>query len=198
MKLKYLIPFLIFVALVALFAYAFRLDPREVPSPLVGKPAPTFALPRVDAPETIAGPADLRGRPWMLNVWATWCVACREEHAMLMRLAREEGVTLLGLNYKEIRGDASLDMSRISPREEREAALLRARDWLARHGDPYRFSVLDLEGRVAIDYGVYGVPETFLIDAEGVIRYKHIGPIDERAWREVLQPKWAALGGGTR
>ncbi len=198
MKLKYLIPFVIFVALVALFAYAFRLDPREVPSPLVGKPAPAFALPRVDSPETLAGPADLRGQPWLLNVWATWCVACREEHAMLVRLAREEGVPIVGLDYKEIRGDAELDASRLSPQEEREAALLRARTWLTQRGDPYRFAVLDLDGRVAIDYGVYGVPETFLIDAEGIIRYRHIGPIDEKAWREVLQPKWAALGGGKR
>ena len=168
MKLKYLIPFLIFVALVALFAYAFRLDPREVPSPLVGKPAPAFALPRVDAPGTLAGPADLRGQPWLLNVWATWCVACREEHAVLTAFAETKRMRVVGYNWKDGKEDA-----------------LR---WLEQFGNPFYVVLADPEGRYALDWGVAGAPETFVVDAEGIVRWKYTGPLTDEVVATQLMP----------
>ena len=167
-----LIPLLLFVALAAFLAVGLTRDPREVPSPLVGRPAPGFDLPRLAADDTAVArfsPADMKGKVWMLNVWASWCVSCREEHPVLLDLARSGAVPLVGLNYK----DGSAD----------------ARRWLARHGNPYQLSAVDADGRVGIDYGVYGVPETYLIDRAGVIRYKQIGPISE----ELLQAKLLPL-----
>ena len=193
MKLKYLIPFLIFVALVALFAYAFRLDPREVPSPLVGKPAPAFSLPQVGAPEQNFAPKDMLGKVWLLNVWATWCVSCREEHPILVELAKNKALPLVGLNYKEVRGDGSLDSDKIAPDAEKKLALERADAWLNEHGNPYVLSVLDLDGRVGIDYGVYGVPETYIIDKAGIIRLKHIGPVTPDVYSSKILPLVAEL-----
>ncbi|HHQ42942.1 MAG TPA: DsbE family thiol:disulfide interchange protein [Chromatiales bacterium] len=171
--LRYGLPLLAFAALAALLWQGLGRDPKLVPSPLVGKPAPAFALPSLRDPARIVGTEDMRGRAALLNVWASWCTACRQEHPLLMRIAREEGVVIYGLNYKDRREDA-----------------LR---WLDGLGDPYRWSAHDLKGRVGIDWGVYGVPETFVLDARGVIRYKHVGPIDEKVWRERLAPLLARL-----
>jgi cytochrome c biogenesis protein CcmG/thiol:disulfide interchange protein DsbE len=167
MKRIFLIPLLLFVALVGFLAVGLTRDPHEVPSPLVGRPAPTFNLPRL-ADGADAGrfsPVDMKGKVWMLNVWASWCVSCREEHPVLLDLARSSVVPLVGLNYKDGRADAQR--------------------WLAQHGNPYMLSAVDADGRVGIDYGVYGVPETYVIDQAGVIRYKQIGPLSN----EVLQAK---------
>ena len=126
---------------------------------------------------------------WLLNVWASWCVACRQEHPLLVRMARQKLVPVVGLNYKEVRGDGALNVRGMALEAETALAVERARGWLSDHGDPYVLSVLDVDGRVGIDFGVYGVPETFLIDAEGRIRYKHIGPITPDSLQQVIMPK---------
>ncbi len=141
---RYLIPLVVFVVLVGFLAVGLSLKPREVPSPLIDKPAPAFSLPRLDAPEQQLGLEDLKGQVWLLNVWASWCVACRQEHPLLVELAGQNLVPIYGLNYKDKRDDALA--------------------WLGRHGNPYTVSLSDTEGLVGIDYGVYGVPETFVID----------------------------------
>jgi len=168
MNRRMLIPLAIFVALAGfLFAGLWR-DPREVPSPLIGKPAPAFKLTQLHAPQQMLGTSDMKGKVWLMNVWASWCVSCREEHPLLVALAKENIVPIVGLNYKD-----------------EPAAGMR---WLTDNGDPYTTSVMDRDGRVGIDFGVYGVPETFLIDKAGTIRYKQIGPITEDALRKKILP----------
>ena len=170
---RYLLPLVIFLVLAGFLAVGLNKDPREVPSPLIGKPAPAFTLPRLDAPEQMLSTQDLRGQVWLLNVWASWCVACRQEHPLLVELARSGTVRVYGLNYKDKRDDA--------------LGLLR------KSGDPYVASLSDTEGLVGIDFGVYGVPETFVIDKQGVIRFKQIGPITREALRDTLLPLLAQL-----
>ncbi len=165
---RYLLPLAVFLVVAGFLAVGLNRDPREVPSPLVDKPAPAFKLPRLDAPEQMISTQDLRGQVWLLNVWASWCVACRQEHPLLVDLARAGTVKVYGLNYKDKREDAI--------------------GMLRKTGDPYVKSVSDTEGLVGIDYGVYGVPETFVIDKQGVIRYKQIGPITPEALRDTLLP----------
>ncbi len=165
---RYLLPLAVFLVMAGFLAVGLNRDPHEIPSPLVDKPAPAFNLPRLDAPEQMISTQDLRGQVWLLNVWASWCVACRQEHPLLVDLARAGTVKVYGLNYKDKREDA--------------LGLLR------KSGDPYVKSVSDTEGLVGIDYGVYGVPETFVIDKQGVIRYKQIGPITPEALRDTLLP----------
>jgi len=152
-----LIPLAIFLVIAGFLYVGLDLNPRQVPSPLVGRPAPNFDLPVLGDPERRFGPVEMKGRPWLLNVWASWCVTCREEHPVLVDLAKKKLVPILGLNYKD------------KPEE--------AIAWLKRFGDPYDLSIVDAEGRVGIDYGVYGVPETYLVDRDGVIRFKHIGAL---------------------
>lgn len=156
--MRFALPLGVFVLVVALLAVGLSRDPRYVPSPLIGKPAPDFKLRALASPARELTIADLRGQVFMLNVWASWCVACRTEHPLLVKLAASGTVDIIGLNYKD----------------EREDAL----QWLRQRGDPYRLSVHDPKGDLGLDLGVYGVPETFIIDGEGVIRYKHIGPLN--------------------
>lgn len=153
---RYLAPLLAFLALAGLLYKGLSLDPRKVPSPLIDKPAPTFRLPTLEQPERFLDNEAFRGKVVLFNVWATWCVACRQEHPVLMRL-RELGVPIYGLDYKDKREDAQR--------------------WLQAYGNPYVANAFDEEGRVGIDWGVYGTPETFVIDRQGVIRHKHIGPL---------------------
>ncbi|MEZ5627602.1 MAG: DsbE family thiol:disulfide interchange protein [Rhodocyclaceae bacterium] len=193
MKAKFLVPLFLFLLLVGFLGFGLSLNPREVPSPLIDKPAPDFTLARLDNPEQTLGLADMRGQVWLLNVWASWCVACRQEHPVLVALSKRKEVPIVGLNYKEVRGDGTIDMRKVAEQNELPMAIDRARDWLHSHGDPYDVSILDINGRVGIDFGVYGVPETFLIDKKGVIRYKHIGPITPDALRDTILPKVAAL-----
>ncbi|MCM8613976.1 DsbE family thiol:disulfide interchange protein [Accumulibacter sp.] len=174
---RFLWPLIGFVVLVVLLAVGLNLNPRDVPSPLVGKPAPAFSLARLDAPEQKFSPQEMLGKAWLLNVWASWCVSCRQEHPLLVELAKRQSVPLIGLNYKEVRGDGAIDSSRLDAAAEKRMTIERAGGWLARHGDPYALSVLDIDGRVGIDYGVYGVPETYVIDKAGIIRMKHTGPV---------------------
>ena len=171
---KFIVPIAVFVALGLLLAYAIEqmqtgeYSPRDIPSPLIDKPLPSFDLPNLENPAKHVTKADLLGRVYLLNVWASWCVACREEHPLLVALSREKRVPIIGLNYKDERQDA-----------------LR---WLQQLGNPYELSIADRDGRVGIDFGVYGVPETFLIDKAGIIRKKQIGPITEKSWKEKLLP----------
>lgn len=165
---RFLGPLLIFLALVTLLGAALGSNPQDIPSPLVGKPAPPVRLSVLDAPEKFFMPADLRGQVWVLNVWASWCVACRVEHPLLLDLARRGTVPLVGLNYMDTR----------------EAGL----KWLARHGNPYKLVALDADGKAGIDYGVYGVPETFVIDKRGVVRLKLSGPVTPEFIEQKLLP----------
>ncbi len=190
---KFVWPLVGFVVLVVLLAVGLNLNPRDVPSPLVGKPAPTFNLGKLNPPDQSFAPKDLQGKVWLLNVWASWCVSCRQEHPVLVEFSKKVKMPLVGLNYKEVRGDTSFDVTRMKPEQEQSLARERAGQWLARHGDPYTFSVLDLDGRVGIDYGVYGVPETYVIDKSGVIRMKHTGPITPEVLEQKLLPLIAQL-----
>jgi cytochrome c biogenesis protein CcmG/thiol:disulfide interchange protein DsbE len=156
-----------FIALVVLLGLGLKLNPREVPSPLIGKPAPHFELPLLHEPDKRFSQKDMLGAVWVLNVWASWCPPCLQEHPVVTELSKT--VAVIGLNYKDAREDAL--------------------PWLKRNGDPYKLSVYDANGRIAVDYGVYGVPETYVIDQRGVIRYKHIGPLTP----EVAQKKVAPL-----
>jgi cytochrome c biogenesis protein CcmG, thiol:disulfide interchange protein DsbE len=167
-SLRFVLPLLFFVVLLMFLWVGLSLNPREVPSPLVGKPAPAFALARLDDPAKTLADKDLRGQVWLLNVWASWCVSCMEEHPVLLQLSRQGVVPVYGLNYKD----------------ERVAA----REWLARNGDPYTLSMTDPDGKVGVDYGVYGVPETYVIDKAGVIRYKQIGPVTPKVLSERILP----------
>ena len=167
------LPLIVFAVLVVFLGIGLSLNPREVPSPLIGKPAPDFRLPQLHQPDVNFAPADLKGQVWLLNVWASWCVSCREEHAVLNEFAQAKRVTLVGLNYKDEPADA--------------------RQWLAKLGNPYRLSISDREGKVGLDWGVYGVPETFVIDKKGVIRHKHIGPVDAKSLQDTLIPMIQSL-----
>jgi cytochrome c biogenesis protein CcmG, thiol:disulfide interchange protein DsbE len=164
----FLVPLAIFFALAVFLAVGLNRDPREVPSPLIDKPAPQFALSRLDDAQKQISSTDLRGRVWMLNVWASWCVACREEHALLVDFAQQGLLPVYGLNYKDQRDDGLA--------------------WLAKRGNPYQASLFDGDGRVGIDFGVYGVPETFIIDQAGTVRMKHIGPLTPDVIRDEIVP----------
>ncbi|MFS8976350.1 DsbE family thiol:disulfide interchange protein [Cupriavidus necator] len=166
---RFLLPLAAFLALAVALAAGLRHDPRELPSPLVGKAAPAFRLPLLEPEGRTLASADMRGEVWLLNVWASWCAACRTEHPVLVDFAARSPVPLYGLNYKDKSGAA--------------------RDWLQRLGNPYAASLVDADGRVGIDYGVYGVPETFVIDQQGVVRYRQVGPVT----REVLERKLIPL-----
>ena len=166
--LKFIVPLVAFLVLVAFFAVGLSRDPREVPSPFIGKPAPAFTLEQLHQPERAFTPQEMKGKVWMLNVWASWCVSCRVEHPLLVEMSRRGTVPIVGLNYKDKREDGVR--------------------WLAKFGDPYVMSAWDVEGKVGIDYGVYGVPETFVIDKEGVIRHKQIGPITPESLEKTILP----------
>jgi cytochrome c biogenesis protein CcmG/thiol:disulfide interchange protein DsbE len=168
MNRRLLIPLIVFVVLAGFLFVGLWRDPREVPSPLVGKPAPAFSLAQLHVPDKTLGAADMKGKVWLMNVWASWCVSCREEHPLLVALSKSKVVPIIGLDYKD---DPAA-----------------GKRWLADNGDPYDLSVMDHDGRVGIDYGVYGVPETFLIDKTGTIRYKQIGPITEDALKNKILP----------
>jgi cytochrome c biogenesis protein CcmG/thiol:disulfide interchange protein DsbE len=185
---RFLLPLILFIALVLFLGIGLRLNPREVPSPFIGKPAPEFKLTQVRESGKTFSPQDFAGQVWLLNVWSSWCVSCREEHPVLVELAKTKAVPVVGLNYKELRGSGDIDMSKVDAATEKKLSLDRAGAWLTSHGDPYTLSVLDLDGRVGIDYGVYGVPETFVIDKHGIVRMKYIGPLTSDIIKDKLLP----------
>jgi cytochrome c biogenesis protein CcmG/thiol:disulfide interchange protein DsbE len=165
---RFLIPLGIFIVLVGFLAVGLKLDPREVPSPLVGKPAPDFKLALLSDSAKQLSPADLRGKVWLFNVWASWCASCRQEHDLLLDLSKQGGVLIYGMDYKDQPGDAQAVLNR--------------------YGNPYVETVVDLDGRAGINYGVYGVPETYLIDRNGIIRYKHTGPLTRESLDKKILP----------
>lgn len=167
-SLRFLLPLAVFLVVLGFLAVGLKLNPGEVPSPLIGKPAPEFRLARLDDESVKIGRDDLLGKVWMLNVWASWCAPCREEHPLVLDIARRGLVPVYGLNYKD----------------SRPAAI----GWLTRLGNPYQATLFDADGRVGIDFGVYGVPETFIIDRQGVVRLKHVGPLTPDVVRERIEP----------
>lgn len=174
-SLRFLVPLIAFVVLAGFLARGLMLDPREVPSPLIGKPAPAFALTRLDDAGRSIRREDMLGKVWMLNVWASWCAACRDEHPHLLALARTRQVPMLGLNYKDTRREGLA--------------------WLRNFGDPYEASLFDGDGRIGIEFGVYGVPETFIIDKQGVVRFKQIGPVTPEVIEKRIVPLVRQLNG---
>ncbi len=173
--MRFAIPLGIFVLMVGLLGYGLTLDPKKVPSPLIDKVAPSFTLAELHQPTSQISDKDLLGKVWVLNVWASWCVACRAEHEIITQLAGSNLAPVIGLNYKD------------APDE--------AKRWLKQFGDPYTTSLMDLDGRVGIDWGVYGVPETFIIGKDGLIKYKHIGPVTRESLESEVIPMLKALLG---
>ena len=171
--LKYIIPLLLFIILAVFLALGLNLKPNDIPSPFINKPAPEFSAPKLNAPEQKLTPADLKGQVWLFNVWASWCVSCRAEHPILNQFAKQYAVVIIGLNYKYETEDA--------------------KTWLKTLGNPYNVSIMDTDGRIGIDYGVYGVPETFVIDKKGLIRYKHTGPVSVADVQNIFLPLIAKL-----
>jgi cytochrome c biogenesis protein CcmG/thiol:disulfide interchange protein DsbE len=173
--MRFILPFVVFMIMAAFMYVGLSLKPREVPSPLIGKEAPAFTLPQLHDPAKQFSPQDMKGQVWLFNVWASWCGACEGEHPLFMELARQNIVPIYGMDYKDKREDGIA--------------------WLRRHGNPYVLAVSDAEGRVGIDYGVYGVPETYLIDKQGIIRHKHIGAVTQQDLEDTLLPmirEWQA------
>jgi cytochrome c biogenesis protein CcmG/thiol:disulfide interchange protein DsbE len=165
---RYALPIAAFLIVAGFLYRGLSLNPRYIPSPMVGQPAPEFSLPSLRDPSTEIGTADMRGQLSLLNVWGTWCVECRYEHAFLLELSRTSGIPIYGFNLKD----------------DRESAL----EWLATLGDPYVESAADVEGYVAVDWGIYGAPETFLIDRDGTILHKHISPLTPDTWARDFLP----------
>lgn len=166
---RFLLPLAIFLALASTLALGLkRTDPQALPSPLVGKPVPTFNLTELNTPQQSLTAAQFKGQVWVLNVWASWCVSCRKEHPVLLALAQKKVVPLIGFNYQD----------------QREPG----QQWLVRHGNPYQAVAFDADGRVGMDLGVIGVPETFVIDKKGVIRFKHAGPVTQQLVDKTLLP----------
>jgi cytochrome c biogenesis protein CcmG/thiol:disulfide interchange protein DsbE len=173
-RLKLFLPLFLFAVLALFLFRGLGLDPSEMPSALIDRPLPAFELPALGEQRTLSR-TDVTGQPALLNVWATWCVSCRVEHPYLKQLA-QQGVPIYGINYKDNDTDA-----------------LR---WLQELGNPYRFNIADREGTLGLDLGVYGAPETYLLDGDGVIRYRHVGVVDEKAWQSVLEPLYLQLKSG--
>ena len=171
--LRFVLPLAIFLAIAFFLFRGLSLNPRAVPSPLIGKPVPPFAVPVLDDATKMLTPAELRGKIYLINVWGSWCVSCRDEHPVLVELAKKGTLPIYGLNWKDRHEDAVA--------------------WLQRYGDPYVASGVDRDGKVAIDFGVYGAPETYLVDREGIIRFKQTGPLTWRIIEEKIMPLVAKL-----
>ena len=171
--MRFILPLVVFLVLAAFLYVGLGLDPREVPSPLIDKPAPAFTLTQLHDSRKQFSVQEMKGKVWLLNVWSSWCVSCKEEHPVLLSLAEQKIVPIYGLDYKDKKEDAEA--------------------WLRQAGDPYTLSAMDIDGRVGIDYGVYGVPETYVIDKQGIIRYKQIGPVTRESLQQKILPMVAEL-----
>lgn len=174
-RVKLFIPLMIFVVLAVFFWRGLSLDPTDMPSALIDRPMPAFSLPTVNDATQVVSEGDLKGEVTLLNVWATWCISCRVEHPYLVELA-EQGVKIVGVNYKD--------------------DVQEAQKWLKNLHNPYVYSIVDADGRLGIDLGVFGAPETYVLDRQGVIRYKHVGVIDDKVWTEEIKPIVDALKKG--
>lgn len=168
MRLRFMLPLMAFLVMVVFLGIGLKLDPHDVPSPLINKSAPAFTLPQLHDQQKTFSPADMQGKVWLLNVWASWCVSCRQEHIYLTEFARDSAINLIGLNYKD----------------EPAAAM----QWLERLGNPYKISISDIDGMAGLDWGVYGVPETFIIDKKGIVRHKQTGPVDPTILQTIIMP----------
>ncbi|MEJ2396022.1 MAG: DsbE family thiol:disulfide interchange protein [Candidatus Thiodiazotropha sp.] len=166
--LLFSIPLVVFAVIAAFLYKGLSINPREIPSPLIGKSVPEFSLPSLEQSETQISNKDLLGKVYLLNVWATWCVSCRAEHRTLVELSRMGKVEIVGLNWKDDRG--------------------KAQSWLRQLGNPYMVNIFDKKGRTAIDLGVYGAPETFLVDSQGIIRFKYAGPVTHELFNSKILP----------
>ena len=166
--MRFVVPIIVFLLLVVVFSFGLFNDPRELPSPFLGEQAPTFEVASLKEPERLVGSAEYAGQMALVNVWATWCVGCRQEHEFLMQLAASDAIPIYGINWRDRRNEAQ--------------------SWLQQLGDPYVFSAFDEDGRVGIDWGVYGAPETFLISPDGIVLHKHLGPLNPSIWEEDFVP----------
>jgi cytochrome c biogenesis protein CcmG, thiol:disulfide interchange protein DsbE len=171
--MRFILPLVVFLVLAGFLYVGLGLDPHEVPSPLIDKPAPAFTLPQLHDSTKNFSQSEMKGKVWLLNVWSSWCVSCKEEHPLLLSLAQQNIVPIYGLDYKDKKEDAE--------------------GWLAQAGNPYTLNVMDRDGRVGINYGVYGVPETYVIDKQGIIRYKQIGPVTNESLNQKILPMVAEL-----
>ncbi|TNE76060.1 MAG: DsbE family thiol:disulfide interchange protein [Gammaproteobacteria bacterium] len=171
-RLKLFIPLLVFIVLAIFLLNGLERDPNAMPSALIDRPVPAFSLPVLGDEQRVESEALFQGRPALLNVWATWCISCRVEHPYLNKLSKQ-GVRIVGLNYKDDSAEAM--------------------KWLDEKGDPYELSVVDARGRLGLDLGVFGAPETYVVDASGTIRYKHVGVVDDRVWQQKILPIWQQL-----
>lgn len=171
--MRFILPLVVFLVLAGFLYVGLGLDPHEVPSPLIDKPAPAFNLPQLHDNAKNFSPEEMKGKVWLLNVWSSWCVSCKEEHPLLLSLSQQNVVPIYGLDYKDKKEDAEM--------------------WLNQAGNPYTLNVMDRDGRVGINYGVYGVPETYVIDKQGIIRYKQIGPVTNESLNEKILPMVAEL-----
>jgi cytochrome c biogenesis protein CcmG/thiol:disulfide interchange protein DsbE len=166
--MRFAVPIIVFLLLVVVFSFGLFNDPRELPSPFLGEQAPGFEVASLTEPERLVGSADYAGQMALVNVWATWCVGCRQEHDFLMQLAASNTIPIYGINWRDGRPEAL--------------------SWLEQLGDPYVFSAFDEDGRVGIDWGVYGAPETFLISPDGIVLHKHLGPLNPSIWEQDFVP----------
>ncbi len=171
--MRFILPLVVFLVLAGFLYVGLGLDPHEVPSPLIDKPAPAFNLPQLHDSTKTFSQEEMKGKVWLLNVWSSWCVSCKEEHPLLLNLAQQNIVPIYGLDYKDKKADAET--------------------WLSQAGNPYTLNVMDRDGRVGINYGVYGVPETYVIDKQGIIRYKQIGPVTSESLNQKILPMVAEL-----
>jgi cytochrome c biogenesis protein CcmG/thiol:disulfide interchange protein DsbE len=186
-----LIPLVVFLGLVAFLAVGLNRNPKEIPSPLIGRAAPNFALPVVGSPQVFSS-AQFKGRVSLVNVWATWCAGCREEHPLLLALSQQSGLQMVGINYKELQASELSGQSPLGP-EAVQQATARNQAWLQKQGQAFHVNLLDLDGRVGMDWGVYGLPETYLVDRAGVVRFKHAGALTPEVLQQELLPLLRSL-----
>lgn len=180
------LPLVLFLGMVVFLAVGLNRNPQEIPSPLIGRPAPVVQLPSLGGPQNVSA-AQFKGQLTLVNFWATWCAGCKEEHPILMALARQPGLQMLGINYKELQASELSGQAPQSP-ESLQKATLRSQAWLQKNGQAFGQNLMDMEGRVGMDFGLYGLPETYLIDRDGVVRFKHAGALTPEVVQQKLLP----------
>ena len=180
------LPLVLFLGMVVFLAVGLNRNPQEIPSPLIGRPAPVVQLPSLGGPQNVSS-AQFKGQLTLVNFWATWCAGCKEEHPILMALARQPGLQMLGINYKELQASELSGQAPQSP-ESLQKATLRSQAWLQKNGQAFGQNLMDMEGRVGMDFGLYGLPETYLIDRDGVVRFKHAGALTPEVVQQKLLP----------